>query len=274
MTMHETRRKKRRKLNRRGKIAVGILLSLVVTLSYIQFKSGEDKKPAPVAVTTSKEKPLPTPADTSDLYLTFDDGPSEVADRLLDVLDDFNMKATFFMLGPNIEERPEMVERMKEEGFGLALHGMTHEPEAIYSSPDAPLQEMMDNQRILNEQTGTHSTLIRLPYGSIPYLTVEMRGNLAQKGFRIWDWDIDSRDWELKDERYVQHTIERIDHMVNGGEKPVVLLHDRPELVEHLPDLLRHIKAKGYKTGVLTEDMNPVTFHCEGRCHPYVSTNG
>ncbi|MEW4309228.1 polysaccharide deacetylase family protein [Rossellomorea marisflavi] len=263
MTMHKTRRKKRRKLNRRGKIAVGILLSLVITLSYLQFKSGSDKKYTPAAVTTSKEKPL-----------TFDDGPSEVADRLLDVLDDFKMKATFFMLGSTIEERPEMVERMKEEGFGLALHGMTHEPEAIYSSPDAPLQEMMDNQRILNEQTGIHSTLIRLPYGSIPYLTVEMRGNLAQKGFRIWDWDIDSRDWELEDERYVQHTIEGIDHMVNAGEKPVVLLHDRPEVVKHLPDLLRQIKEKGYKTGVLTEDMNPVTFHCEGRCHPYVSTNG
>src|SRR5699024_7273423 len=96
------------------------------------------------------------------------------------ILNDYNMEATFFMLGPNMEEHPEVVKRMADEGFGLALHGITHEVEEVYSDPSAPVEEMSDAQEILESITDVSSNIVRLPYGSVPYLTEEMRFLLNQ----------------------------------------------------------------------------------------------
>ncbi|QQK77644.1 polysaccharide deacetylase [Salicibibacter cibarius] len=194
------------------------------------------------------------------IYLTFDDGPSEATDKLLDILDDYNMKATFFMLGPDMKENPEAVKRTHKQGFGLALHGMTHDKDEIYSHASAPTDEMIETQEILEDITGEQSDIIRLPYGSSPYLTEDMRTQLDQNDFQIWDWNVDSQDWELKDERYVQHTIQEIEQMEQEGETPVVLLHDKQETVDHLPELLSYIKEQGYQTEVLDSDMAPLTF--------------
>ncbi len=201
------------------------------------------------------------------IYLTFDDGPSAVADQLLDILDTYQMKATFFMMGPNIKEHSKAVLRMKNEGFGLGLHGITHDAGEIYSSASAPADEMIEDRDILEEVTGIHSNLIRLPYGSVPYLTEDMRYVLDQNDFKVWDWNVDSRDWELKDRRYVEHTKQAIDQYMIAGITPVVLLHDKPHTIKYLPELLSYIKKQGYKTKVLTNEQPPVTFPCNGRCH-------
>ena len=202
------------------------------------------------------------------IYLTFDDGPSNFSDQLIDILDDYQMTATFFMLGPKIKEYPEVVKRMHKEGFGLGLHSITHDVGKIYSSQSAPSEEMIENREILENITGVRSDIIRLPYGSIPYLTEGMRYVLDQNAFKVWDWNVDSRDWKLKDERYVQHTIQEIQKKKQEGETPIVLLHDKQETMKYLPELLSYIKGQGYKTKVLTSDMPPLTFPCEGRCRP------
>lgn len=201
------------------------------------------------------------------IYLTFDDGPSPQTNQLLDVLDKYNAKATFFMLGPNIQSHPSIVKRMIKEGFGAGLHSITHNAHKIYSSNESPLKEMTEDQKILKKVTGAHSNLIRLPYGSVPYLTVEMRTQLDKNGFKIWDWNVDSKDWKLKDQRFVKKTIREIQNIEQSGEAPVVLMHDKPETIRHLPKLLKYLKQEGYQTKKLTNDMPPLTFQCEGRCH-------
>ena len=95
-----------------------------------------------------------------------------------------------------------------------------------------------------------------------------MRYVLDQNAFKVWDWNVDSRDWKLKDERYVQHTIQEIQKKKQEGETPIILLHDKQETMKYLPELLSYIKRQGYKTKVLTSDMPPLTFPCEGRCRP------
>jgi|SRR5690625_2427 len=298
----------RRRLNKRGKIAVTILL--VVAVFLVSRLVGIGKKDVvkesdmsveattPVETVSPSNKPEvesdETVKDQSDLkkerqekeearkvavakqnkadqqenaiYLTFDDGPSSVANELLDILDDYQMKGTFFMIGPKIEKHPLVVKRMEYEGHGLALHGITHEVDQVYSSQSSPVEEMIENQEILKEVTGVNSDLARLPYGSVPYLTEEMRYLLDQEDFNIWDWNVDSRDWEFKNEQYVQHTIQEIQQKEHKGETPVVLLHDQQETIKHLPELLQYIKNEGYTTKVLTNDMPPITFPCEGRC--------
>lgn len=201
------------------------------------------------------------------VYLTFDDGPSPMVNQLLDILDQYDAKATFFMLGPNIENHPKSVKRMVDEGFGVGLHGISHSVQQIYGSEAAPLNEMTNDQHILKKAAGVHSELVRLPYGSVPYLTEDMRALLDQYDFKIWDWNVDSRDWELKDKRFIQHTIQEVKSMERAGETPVVLLHDKPETIQYLPELLAYLQQEGYQTKTLTNKMPPFTFKCKGRCY-------
>ncbi|MGY0692503.1 polysaccharide deacetylase family protein [Virgibacillus sp. FSP13] len=201
------------------------------------------------------------------IYLTFDDGPTTHTSQLLDVLEHYNAQATFFMIGPRIENNPEVVKRMAELGLGLGLHGISHSVEQIYSSQTAPLKEMTEDQRIVEEVTGNHTQLVRLPYGSVPYLTEDMRYLLYQNGFHIWDWNVDSRDWELGDGRFVNKTIQEIEKVEQLGETPVVLMHDQPETIRHLPKLLSYLQKKGYQTKKITKDVPALTFTCNGRCY-------
>lgn len=201
------------------------------------------------------------------IYLTFDDGPSENADELLDILDSYGMKATFFMLGPNMEDHPDVVKRMKNDQHGLALHSMTHEVNEVYQDASSPLEEMTEAQQILEDITGFSSHMIRLPYGSVPYLTEEMRYLLNQEDFHIWDWNVDSNDWDVTNGSYVPETKQKIKEAEEEGEAPIVLLHDKKETLEHLPELLTYIQQEGYQTKVLDNDMAPKTFPCEGRCY-------
>lgn len=298
---------RRRRLNTRGKIVVFILLTIMILLltglvgndkmnaakendtnienshEMLSFSSepvlafsdstlsqsiiDRENKKRESARKKEVEKQNKIDQQEKAIYLTFDDGPSDISGQLLDVLDKYQMKATFFMVGLRIKEHPEVVKRMHKEGFGLGLHSITHDVGKVYSSKSSPSEEMIENREILENIIGVRSNIVRLPYGSIPYLTEAMRYLLDQNDFKVWDWNVDSLDWKFKNERYVQHTIQEIKNMEQAGETPVVLLHDKQETIKHLPKLLSFIKKQGYKTEILTNDMAPLTFSCNGRCH-------
>ncbi len=109
--------------------------------------------------------------------------------------------------------------------------------------------------------------MIRLPYGSVPYLTMDMRYHLDQADFKIWDWNIDSEDWALKDRRFVNKVIQEMENLSRAGESPIILLHDKPETIQYLPQLLNYLQKNNYQTKVLTDDQIPYTFQCNGRCY-------
>ncbi|WP_062106384.1 polysaccharide deacetylase family protein [Bacillus niameyensis] len=201
------------------------------------------------------------------IYLTFDDGPSAYSEQMLDILNKYDAKATFFMIGPNIQSYPAVVKRMADEGFGIGMHSMTHDAHQVYSSATSPLDEMLEESHIIQGITGIEPLLIRLPYGSVPYLTVDMRYYLNENNFKIWDWNIDSEDWKLMDQRYVTKVIQDIKSLEQSGEAPIVLLHDKQHTVQHLSKLLQYLKKEGYQMKVLTEELVPYTFQCEGRCY-------
>ncbi|WP_394232057.1 polysaccharide deacetylase family protein [Niallia oryzisoli] len=297
---------RRRRLNSRGKIAVTVLLTIMVVLLSGLFGKDEKKaenendtnrkdmfemisfSTEPVAAFANstlsqsiieKEnkkieaarkievaKQMKLDQLEKAIFLTFDDGPTNVTQELLDILEDYQMRATFFMIGPNIKEYPEVVKRMQKDGFALGLHGITHDVKKIYSNESAPTKEMIENQGILEDVTGIRTELIRLPYGSFPYLSEAMRYVLDQNNFKVWDWNVDSFDWKYRNEQYVQQTISGIQSMEQSGVSPVVLLHDTNETIKYLPKLLSYIKEQGYETKILTNDMPPLTFSCEGQC--------
>lgn len=203
------------------------------------------------------------------VYLTFDDGPTNATAAILDTLDLYNAKATFFMLEPAMRSYPDLVNRTAREGHAVALHGVTHVTEKFYQSEQTALNEMKIAQETLETISGVHSHLVRTPYGSIPYLTDSFRNVLAENGFILWDWNVDSSDWNLSKDKFVQNVISQIEKVDAEGGTPVILFHDRSETSEHLSNLLIYLQDNNFRTEVIDEHTEPVHFNCYDRCYRF-----
>jgi peptidoglycan-N-acetylglucosamine deacetylase len=206
-----------------------------------------------------KQEEQPVDPEKKVVYLTFDDGPNRNSMELLQVLKEYDMKATFFTLAPNVKQYPEATKQMAADGHALALHGVTHDQHQFYATPESPVNEMLETQKTVEDVTGVKSFLIRTPYGSVPHLTDEQRTNLKQNGFKLWDWNVDSYDWKLRDQRYVENVIEQLE---KRAEEPssVILLHENDSTVKHLLLFLDFLVKYGYDTRILTEDIEPYHF--------------
>ncbi|MFU1795755.1 polysaccharide deacetylase family protein [Paenibacillus azoreducens] len=208
---------------------------------------------------TAAAKPA---AGSRTIYITFDDGPSPYTPQLLNVLDQYNVKATFFMLGNQIANHPASAARIVKEGHGVGLHGMTHQKNKFYASPYSALNEMnMDNAQ-LHKAANVNTKLIRPPYGSKPYFTKAYRDQTAAYGYRLWDWNIDSNDWRYKSnpQKIYDSVMRDVKNMKKKGITPVVLFHDQQATVSILPKMIKAIQAEGYTFKPLTNDMKPLNF--------------
>ncbi|MEC0180817.1 polysaccharide deacetylase family protein [Paenibacillus peoriae] len=196
------------------------------------------------------------------IYLSFDDGPTAHTGQLLDILDKYNAKATFFMLGPEIRQHSAVMKRMVEEGHGLGLHGMSHQVKKIYASPAAALAEMNQDNEILFQATGKRTALIRTPYGSKPYLKKAYRDQLTGAGYHIWDWNIDSNDWRYtkNPEHFVKTVLSDIRRLKKQGRTPVVLMHDKPSTIKVLPQIMAALQKEGYSFEPLNNNLTPLNF--------------
>ncbi|MED1424150.1 polysaccharide deacetylase family protein [Bacillus altitudinis] len=194
------------------------------------------------------------------VFLTFDDGPSATSNQLLNVLKAHQVKATFFMLGPQIQAHQAAVKRLYQEGHQLGLHGMTHDINRFYQNSESPANEMREAQLILASVTGVYTRLVRTPYGSVPNLTYDQKVRLNQNGFIYWDWTIDSLDWRYKNSQYVPEVLNQLQMFEKNKpwEPKVILMHDQPSTTNYLDSLITQLKARGYTFAVINETMPPV----------------
>lgn len=193
------------------------------------------------------------------VYITFDDGPSEVTMAILDLLDTYNIKATFFMLEPQMRAFPYATKEIVARGHQVGLHSVTHDKNKFYRSSTSSLNEMLKAQETLKEITGIQSNLVRVPYGSHPLLKPEAARKMEEAGMKIWDWNVDSKDWKYPNGSFVNYTIQQIETFTKD-EPIIVLLHDRPTTYYHLEDLLLYFIENGFVMDILQEDMVPVQF--------------
>ncbi|MBM7586152.1 peptidoglycan/xylan/chitin deacetylase (PgdA/CDA1 family) [Bacillus pakistanensis] len=194
------------------------------------------------------------------LYITFDDGPNENTKSILNLLNKYNAKATFFMLEPNMRKFPEAVTAMVENGHAVGLHGVSHNQEVIYESSQSVVGEMTKAQRTLENIAGIHSDLIRVPYGSVPHMKPSYFDAVDQKGFKLWDWNIDSEDWKFHHGEFVQKVLNQLEEFPYQHEPKVVLLHEKSTSLQYLDSLLQKLTDMGYQMQALTEQMDTVTF--------------
>lgn len=190
--------------------------------------------------------------DDQTVYITFDDGPTPYTKDIIDLLDAYDMKATFFMLEPRMRKYKESVMYLIEKGHQPALHGVTHRLDKFYESKDSVLLELNLSNQTLLELTGTTSSVIRTPYGSYPHMKDEYFHAISENGYYLFDWTIDSLDWKYNSEQYVWYTISQLENKEYLKDRPkVILLHDRKDTYMHLEKLLLYLKFQGYQTEVI-----------------------
>jgi peptidoglycan/xylan/chitin deacetylase (PgdA/CDA1 family) len=190
------------------------------------------------------------------IYLTFDDGPRDISSQIVNVLKEKQAKATFFMLEPNMKKYPELVKRIIQEGHYIGLHSVTHNKEKLYSRPEHVIEEMEQTRKTLYSITQFDSKLVRVPYGSKPYMTTPYRNELVQNHFKMWDWHIDTLDW-----KYHSNKPEEIVQAVKNGiakyrtrNEIVILFHDVKGTAQVLPDIIDYLKRQGFELAAYNPD--------------------
>ncbi|WP_408894138.1 polysaccharide deacetylase family protein [Paenibacillus taichungensis] len=179
-------------------------------------------------------------------YITFDDGPSDYTDSILDILREYDVKATFFMIGQHLNQHKDAVKRLVEEGSYPGLHSISHDYNTLYKSGSSKsfIEEFTKEQEMVKDIVGFTPMLIRAPYGSSPQIDEAFRGDIAAAGFKMWDWTIDSLDWNLPGQP--NKVVEQVKSSLRW-DKEVILLHEREQTVQALPRILDLLKEKGYQ---------------------------
>ncbi|MEC1714251.1 polysaccharide deacetylase family protein [Schinkia azotoformans] len=187
-------------------------------------------------------------------YLTFDDGPNSNTAQILDILQKYEAKATLFMVEPKIWKFEEVVKRTVTENHTIASHSVTHDKNKVYHSPESLLNEMNVTRATLFSVTGIDSRLIRVPYGSKPYLTKDYRDLLASNNFQVWDWNVDSNDWKYSTEKIISTVKYQVANQKQKNRAPVILFHNSSSTVEALPEIIEFLKAEGYVLEAYDQD--------------------
>lgn len=190
------------------------------------------------------------------VYITFDDGPTLNTPSIVETLEKYNAKATFFVLEERIILYPDFIKQIYHSGSALGLHGVSHS-EAIYYTPTSPLEEMDKTNKTLKSVLGRGSKLVRVPFGSSYRLTRQQADNLEKNGYIIWDWNVDPRDsvGTIIPEKIMANL--RRDLLRCKGI-PIILLHDRKSTANLLPQMLEYLKNEGYTMLPLSEKQEAI----------------
>lgn len=191
-------------------------------------------------------------------YLTFDDGPSDNTLKILDILDSYGIKATFFVIGASkTQYMPQIVSR----GHSIGLHSATHNYGLIYADVNSYLSDIRQISDIVYGNTGVRSNIMRFPGGSSNKVSAkscvgimtELTAMMPQLGYSYYDWNVSSGDASAV--RVPAQTI--VNNVLNGakGKSSIcVLMHDtavKTTTVEALPAIIEGLDAMGFRFAAL-----------------------
>ncbi len=183
------------------------------------------------------------------VYLTFDDGPSAYTDEILDILAEYGVKATFFVIGKEDEKSQEALKRIVEEGHTLGMHSYSHKYSEIYASKEAFAEDVSRLQEYLYEVTGAWSRIYRFPGGSSNTVSKtdmhELIDYLNEQGIAYYDWNITSKD-ATKGQLSAKEIIANSTKDMNKHNNAIILMHDAADkstTIEALPTILENILA-------------------------------
>lgn len=226
--------------------------------------------------TSSGKRPANYPANDGDkvCYLTFDDGPSTaVTTRILETLDKYNVKATFFVANGS----KSMLTKINDGGHAIGLHTNTHDYD-IYKSKEAYFKDLNAISDKVYEAVGIRSKIIRFPGGSsntvsksrCPGIMSVLVEEVERQGYAYFDWNVDSNDANASKMQVIDGKkrtpkatiVSSVLNSAKGKDKICVLMHDiavKTTTADALPEIIEGLRDMGYRFEALTTS-SPV-FH-------------
>lgn len=200
------------------------------------------------------------------VYLTFDDGPSARTPELLAILEEYDVKATFFVVGKESEEAEQWMRDIVAAGHTLGIHTYSHDYNKIYQSVEAYLEDFNAMYNMILEATGTPPQVFRFPGGSVnAYNGATYRdiiSEMVRRGFVYFDWNRMSGDavrGNVPAETLVENALDQVESM----RRVILLMHDSTRftnVVEALPQIIEGYQAAGFSFAALTPEVKPVIY--------------
>ena len=196
------------------------------------------------AITTDHLKAAP-----NTVALTFDDGPDpRYTKQILAILDRYKIKATFFVIGENAKQYPELIKDIQAHGQYIANHSWSH-PMLTRLSPEKLQAQIANTNSVIKSITGKNPVCIRPPFGSY---NKEVINVAHQNGLQLITWDLNSFDYERKGTDTLVKWVTS-----KAGPGSVILMHDggpRQQTVEALPKIIEYYKSRGI-------GFSPICYH-------------
>ncbi len=198
------------------------------------------------------------------VYLTFDDGPSKHTDDILDILAEYEAKATFFVIGKTDDESKRLYQRIVEEGHTLGMHSYSHQYSKIYNSLEDFDKDFTKLWKLLYDTTGYKPSIYRFPGGSRNQVNKNGMEDfiryLNDAGIVYFDWNVlngDATGEKFTKEELIKNVIDGIDVKKNS----IVLMHDsetKQTTVDSLPDLLEILISEDAQILPLDRNVPPI----------------
>lgn len=213
------------------------------------------------------------------VYLTYDDGPSELTPKLLDILDEQGVKATFFVMaqGKSTENCKTWLKMIADRGHTIGVHTYTHQYQQIYASPQAFLEDFKKMHDLIYEATGQKITVFRFAGGSVNAYNQEtckaIIDEMTRRGYTYFDWNVDCGDSNVKNKGKDIYAITI--GAIKNYDKSIVLMHNsksKSDTVTQTAAIIKEAKKNGYRFDVLSPSVKPFTFRIPSPPAPQVSS--
>lgn len=238
-----------------------ILLTVAILCMSYEYYTWNDYT-LPVSSVLKGEK-----EETKVAYLTFDDGPSMLSSRYLDILKEENVNATFFIIGQQVcDEMEDVVRRAIDEGNEIGIHTYCHEACNIYRCADSCYRDVMRTKGILEDKLGYKPKLYRFPWGSANNYIASYRDDiilrLKKEGLEYQDWNVSAEDSVGSPTE--ESILSNIRKDYKKYDEPVILMHDsgcNDKTLSSLREVIKELKKSGYSFATLSKRSKPCHFY-------------
>lgn len=185
-------------------LILGVLIFGIIVYGYASYQ---------------KHISLPIQLPEKTIALTFDDGPVPATNKILDLLKELNVPATFFVLGDEADKHPNILTRIHTDGHAIGNHSYNHPHYIGLRSKDFILSQMEKTNKIIKQTTGKESKLFRSPFGESSFYSDSLATSIGMKSFL---WTMSTVDWNPKTTPSILNT-----RLKDIHASQIILMHDR-----------------------------------------------
>lgn len=201
----------------------------------------------------------PRKTDEKTAYLTFDDGPdNKNTPAVLKILQEKNVKATFYVVGRMVENNPSVLKQIFADGHAIGNHSYDHDYKKLYPDEEKFLAQIIRTEEIIHDLLGVRPLIIRAPGGKVGMFTEDYPPMLKKNGYIEHDWNIETGDARQKRataDAQLRTMLKQMRENLPRNKAPIILMHcggGKEETVKALPQIIDTLRERGYKFGVIT----------------------